>query len=88
MRIPDIITPTVTRQDSAPGRSSGTGRTTTAPADSQQITLPTVSELNRAGETAREAHLADLKESLRSGEYRCEPEQVAQAILARGLENL
>jgi len=65
-------------------RKSAEG-TDTAPADSQSLSLPSMLALTEAGHPARETFLAALSQSLKDGLYTCEPEQVAEAILTRGL---
>lgn len=74
-----LDTPVSQRRKSAEPRE-------TPPADYQSLTLPSMLALTEASHPARETFLSALSQSLKDGLYKCEPEQVADAILARGLD--
>lgn len=72
--------------DSLPaGRRIKVGPREETPVDFQTLTLPSMLALTEATHPGRESFLSALSQSLKDGLYACEPEQVAEAILTRGL---
>ncbi|MDZ4796837.1 MAG: hypothetical protein SGI92_01640 [Bryobacteraceae bacterium] len=73
--------------DSVPGqRRRSTEARENTPTDFQSLSMPSILALTEANHPARESFLSALSQSLKNGLYTCEPEQVADAILTRGLD--
>ncbi len=88
MKISDSMQAGFPESGSQPKSRTRTLGTVTAAEDFQSLSLPSMLELTQAGHPSRARFLEALSASLRAGIYTCDPDQVAQSILDRGLEGI
>jgi hypothetical protein len=85
MRISEGMHASFAQTSSGPGKAVPPNRTA-GNDEVLELSIPLVADLTESQQPARQALLDGLAESVRSGRYSCSPDQVATAILTRGLE--